>query len=254
MGLAERLRTITGISLVMVDKYKPHCRDEDHLYLYTIYNHVIILKTWLTWCRKRNLIVTNPLEELEVSQPRRRRHPAASFDQIEAILKIVSGLLFAALATLAFTGLRIGELIALRPEDVDLKERLIRVRAREGWDPKTESSVRDVPIHPRLHAILQMMKPLKANYFFTVQARRRYPSGDHHLNPRDVNEQFQQLAKVAGFVIGRDKSGLTLHALRRFFKTYCLDSGVPKRMVDSWMGHRNQSDMDSFYCNRSPAR
>ena len=31
------------------------------------------------------------------------------------------------------------------------------------------------------------------------------------------------------------------------FKTFCLDAGVPKPMVDFWMGYRNQTDMDFFY-------
>jgi integrase len=35
----------------------------------------------------------------------------------------------------------------------------------------------------------------------------------------------------------------TLHSLRRFFKTFCMDAGVPKPMVDAWLGHADQGDM-----------
>lgn len=62
-----------------------------------------------------------------------------------------------------------------------------------------------------------------------------------------MNEQFQKLAEACGFAGGRNERALTLHALRRFFKTFCMDAGVPKPMVDAWMGHQDQADMDTFY-------
>jgi len=67
------------------------------------------------------------------------------------------------------------------------------------------------------------------------------------VNHRDINEQFQALAKQHGFIVGRKNVGLTVHALRRTFKTCCFDAGVPKPMLDRWIGHEDQNDMDVFY-------
>lgn len=47
--------------------------------------------------------------------------------------------------------------------------------------------------------------------------------------------------------MGRENLGVTLHALRRFFKTTCLDAGVPKPMVDIWVGHETKNDIDHHY-------
>jgi hypothetical protein len=104
-----------------------------------------------------------------------------------------------------------------------------------------------VPIHRRLLAILRAMVRPKAETFFTAPASREFPNGDHHINPRTVNAQFQVLGSRCGFIVGRDKQGLTTQSLRRFCKTSCLDSGVPKPLVDRWLGHEDESDMDFFY-------
>jgi integrase len=224
-----------------------HRKDVDKLDAYTRHNHLIILKGWLKWCRKRRTIAINPLAEMENRQPRRRRHPAATIDQVNAVLGATSEWLFVVLIMLAFTGMRVGEAAALRPADVDLENGWVHVRRRADWGPKTEGSERSIPIHRRLLTVLSAMVKRKGAWFFNAPPSRQFPKGDHHVNPRDVNEQFQQLAAQCGFAVGRNAGGLTVHALRRFFKTFCLDSGVPKPMVDFWMGHRNQQDMDTFY-------
>jgi integrase len=237
-----------------IDAYKAHRKKIDGLDSYTLYNHVIILKTWLNWCRRRGLIVINPLAEVPVSKPRRRRHPAATLEQVNAILERSSGESMAVFSTLAFTGLRIDELIVLRPQDVDLSAGFLHVCPRSEWRPKTESSQREVPLHPRLVTILVKKPKGKGGLFFNAPASLAFPNGDHHLNPRDVNEQFKSIAKACSFPVGRDNQGLTLHSCRRFFKTFAFDAGVPKPMVDAWMGHRDQSDMDAFYYNSAKSK
>jgi integrase len=189
-----------------------------------------------------------------LAEPRRRRHPAATFEQVSLILTGSSKWVFAIFALLAFTGLRVGEAVALRPEDVDLKAGVIHIRRRNEWGPKTAASERDVPVHRRLLAILLAKPKCRGGWFFNSPPSLRFPGGNHHVNPREINVQFQSIAKQAGFAVGRKNQALTLHALRRFFKTCCLDSGVPKPMVDAWLGHSDQSEMDTFYYSSTKSR
>jgi integrase len=244
---------VTRLSAVtphQADRYKAYRKNNDGLDDYTVYTLMIVIKTFLRWAKSRGFISANPFVDIRIPKPRRRKHPAATFEQINAVVTKAAteaSQWVAIFATLAFTGLRIGELVALRREDVDLKERLIRVRVREGWKPKTAGSEREVPIHRRLAALLTTVKKSKGDYFFSAQPSRQYPEGDHRVNPREANVDFQELAAACGHVVGREQRGLTLHALRRFFKTFCLDSGVPKPMVDFWTGHVDESSMDFFY-------
>jgi integrase len=243
----HRANTLQNINVRLDDLYRSHRMQIDGLETYTIYSHTMIRKSWLAWCVTRNLLAASPLAGVKFPRPRRRKYPAATLQQLNQILTGASGYLIAVLAVLAFTGLRIGEVAALRPQDVDLVAGLIHVRRRSEWGPKTEASERSVPLHPRLLALLRAMPKGKGSTFFNAPPSSRFPNGDHPINPCDINEQFQALAKRHGFVVGRKNVGLTVHALRPTFKTCCFDAGVPKPMLDRWIGHEDQNDMDVFY-------
>jgi integrase len=65
-----------------------------------------------------------------------------------------AGRLQALVYTLAFTGLRKGEVLHLQRSDIDLAGRILSVRAKAGWHPKTAGSTASLPIAPPLAAIL----------------------------------------------------------------------------------------------------
>lgn len=110
------------------------------------------------------------------------------------------------------------------------------------------AATRAVAIHPRLRPVLEAChRKDNHGYLFPAPPSNRYPAGDHHLNPRTVNEQFKALATKHGFDVGRSDQGLTLHALRRTFKTACLDAGVPEPLVNIWLGHEDASGMNKHY-------
>lgn len=247
----KKRQTIQQLNLQLVDSYRKHRREIDQLEPYTQYNHTVILKTFTKWLRRRRLIQSDPLVEMDLRKPRRPRHPAATLKDVNATLGQTQGVLFAVIAVAAFTGLRLGEIVALRKRDVDFESEkgIIHVRAYDGFTPKTDASVREIPIHPRLNQILRAMVPAHNSFFFNPPASAIFPLGDHHLNSRDINEGFKALARKVGLCVGRKNGGLTFHALRRFFKTFTLDAGVPKPMVDAWLGHSDSQSMDHFYYN-----
>jgi integrase len=58
------------------------------------------------------------------------------------------------LQLMIFTGLRKGEVRFLEWSNVDLKNRLIHVRSKDSWSPKTEGSARTIPLcDPALEAL-----------------------------------------------------------------------------------------------------
>jgi integrase len=81
---------------------------------------------------------------------------------------------------------------------------------------------------------------------------REVPGRRPSDQPETLNEAFQSVAKRLGMPIGRE-SGYTLDALRRFFEAFCINSGVPQRAVDTWMGHRSDKSMAAAYYSRSDA-
>lgn len=127
-------------------------------------------------------------------------------------------------ATLAFTGLRIGEAQGLRGGDVRLAERRITVHD-ESRRLKTAGSVRDVPIPEPLARLL-------ADHF------ARYPIGPNDLifaaafnDYRAARRVFSRACRSAGL------QKVTLHDLRHTFAVHAAQSGVPIPRIQKLLGH-----------------
>lgn len=127
-------------------------------------------------------------------------------------------------ATLAFTGLRIGEAQGLRGGDVRLAERRITVHD-ESRRLKTAGSVRDVPIPEPLARLL-------------AEHLTRYPIGPSDFvfglpfgDYRAARRMFTRSCLRAGL------HKITLHDLRHTFAVHAAQSGVPIPRIQKLLGH-----------------
>jgi integrase len=138
----------------------------------------------------------------------------------------------ALLLTAAFTGLRLGELVALRRRDVDLDRRVLRVRA--SWSgheltfPKT-GKVRSVPIAPQVADALTAL-PVGA------PGELVFP-GQHgsYADRSALRRRYRAAQRAAGL------RPLRFHDLRYTFATTMVGHTSIRR-VQEWMGH---SDLHS---------
>jgi integrase len=157
--------------------------------------------------------------------------------------------------TAAMTGMRLGELVALRWRDVDRAASVIRVRRNYTrgnlGTPKSRRSSRALPMAARLGG------ELEHHY------RRSFYQGDEDLvfcHPRtgdpydssQVRIRFYAAMKAAGMGhrCGRD-GGITFHSLRHTFGTRMAAAGVPMRTLQEWMGHRNLATTE-IYADYAP--
>ena len=223
----------------------------DGLAVKTITNQLNFAHGVFQFALRRGWVTTNPVALTE----RPRSAPAdpdirfLSVEEFEALLRavVLDDLLGAtnhALFTVAaMTGLRQGELVALRWRDVDWTAGVVRVRrtySRGAWGkPKSRRSSRAVPIADRVAAELE-------RHF----QRAAYQSDDdlvfchpHTGNPYDASKlrgRFYDAMAAAGMGhrCGR-KGGITFHSLRHTFGTRMAAVGVPMRTLQEWMGHRD---------------
>ena len=132
-------------------------------------------------------------------------------------------------ATAFYAGLRRGELIALRWEDVDLATGVIHVR--RGWDavegeiaPKSRQGRRDVPIPAVLRDHLL--------------EHRMNSTGDVRVfaSDRQVRSQAERAAKRWQ---DRGLDRLTPHDARHTYASLMIAAGVNAKALSTYMGHAN---------------
>ena len=138
-----------------------------------------------------------------------------------------------------YTGMRMGEINALKPEDIDLANGVIHVSAtismglggRNFWKehPKTDAGVRDVPINELVRPILEeALAEARNNKAGTVFYD--YRKGDI-ISTQQVCYFFRRVC---------DKYDLPYyvqHSLRHTFATRCIEAGVQPVVLKTWMGH-----------------
>jgi integrase len=138
--------------------------------------------------------------------------------------------------TAAMTGLRQGELLALRWRDVDWETARIRVRRNyvrgEFGTPKSRRSTRAVPLANRVAAELDRL------YQDTPY------SGDddlvfaHPLTGKPM-DRSRLLKRFKAAIRRAEVRPVRFHDLRHTFGTRMAARGVPMRTLQEWMGHRD---------------
>ena len=140
-----------------------------------------------------------------------------------------------------YSGMRMGEINALRREDIDFSQNVVHVRrtVSRGLDyrefisenTKTDAGRRDVPISMKLKPYLQeALARQKDN-------RDRLIFFDYRKNSiistSQVNNYYGRVCESIGIPI------FGQHALRHTFATRCIESGIPPVVLKNWLGHTN---------------
>lgn len=127
---------------------------------------------------------------------------------------------------LYFTGIRSGELVALKVEDLDLDRRLMLVR-KGKWEKD-----RVVPLGDVCIKFLQLyLAGKKVTGTSALFSGGKGEGG--RLSPQTVNDRFKVLLKQTGM----DKDGLTAHSIRHSVSVHLLENGADIRYVQELLGH-----------------
>ena len=140
-----------------------------------------------------------------------------------------------------YTGIRIGELCALKWSDIDLASQLIsvsktlqRIQNPSGDSPKTivvidkpksSKSIRKIPVPTFMLLRLAELKKRAASdsYFLTCSGK--------YTEPRAFQERYRKLLKSL------DIPYRNFHVLRHTFATECISCGIDVKTVSELLGH-----------------
>lgn len=164
-----------------------------------------------------------------------------------------------------YCGLRRGELLALRWENIDFESKVLSVRKAIAMEhnhpvlksPKSKAGVRDIPIPNLLCEILQ--EAPRESQFVCPSAQGKLMSETAWRRAWDGYQHFLNLA--AG---GKDGCGkrprmqvidnITAHMLRHTYATILYDAGVDIKSAQKFLGHANLEMTLAVYTHLSEAK
>jgi len=227
----------------------------------TISNHVTLLHGIFNYAVKRGWVGANPVAL--VDRPRQSMvDPEIRFldmGEVEALLRATQqdalGRMERVLyLTAVMTGLRQGELVALRWQDVDWTAGAVRVRRSRTrgklGPPKSRSSVRAVPMNDRLAGELE--RHFQQSAFQTEDALVfAHPCTGSPYDPSKMRSRFKKALKRAGIT-----RPVRFHDLRHTYGTHMAGAGVPMRTLQELMGPRSLQTTETYadYAPRSHER
>lgn len=209
-----------------------------------------VLRACLDDAVKDGLLASNPCARVARPKGTRTEIRVLQPADVHAVLTAAADhAWYPVVLTIATTGLRRGEALALRWSDVDLDGAVLHVTGTLGrttaglvrGEPKTGRGWRDVPMTPELVAALRTVRTGQAEDRLRMGAD--WAPGDWvfttaigtPLEPRNVSRWYGEVATSAGL------SDNGLHALRHAAASMMLAHGTPVRAVADVLGHSDVS-------------
>ncbi len=139
------------------------------------------------------------------------------------------------------TGMRIGEVCALRWEQVSLQEKTIRItstmqRLRDTeadganktkiliGSPKSDTSLRTIPLTDQAARLCRQMQPESPTAFILT-------GSNDYMEPRTLQYRLSKYVKQCGL------EGVHFHTLRHTFATRCVEVGFEIKSLSEILGH-----------------
>lgn len=144
--------------------------------------------------------------------------------------------------TCLYTGIRLGEVCALRWDSVGRKDSILdihatmsRIQTGDGskrrtkiviTPPKSACSIRKIPIPADIFTFMEVMRRPDGSFLLTGSAK-------DYMDPRTMQNRFKAaLAKCGIAPVG-------FHALRHTFATNCIEQNFDVKSLSEILGHAN---------------
>lgn len=138
-----------------------------------------------------------------------------------------------------YTGIRIGELCALKWKDISLEKKILhirktmlRIQTGDGekktkviiTPPKSPCSVRTIPVQDMIIEYLVQFEEVPDAYLLTGSAEK-------YIEPRTMQYRFKSVLRDCGIY------NANFHALRHTFATRCVEAGFDIKSLSEILGH-----------------
>ena len=208
-----------------------------------IHNLVMLIKQIIKYGNKKGYLQQEELVVHYAPLPERHRSRKILEDteREKLIRAILSGLTPESFGILLCmnSGLRIGEICALTWGDIDIDNQIMHVtktmqriyrkdQSPKSYvvitTPKTESSIRDVPISQRVCQLMRKISDMEPGHYILTNS-------EHYIEPRTFRKHFDNFLHIHNI------AHINFHSLRHTFATRCIESGANYKAVSELLGH-----------------
>ncbi|HZK34361.1 MAG: tyrosine-type recombinase/integrase [Caldicoprobacterales bacterium] len=170
--------------------------------------------------------------DLERPKKEKKLPEILSKNEISKLLKAVKNLKHKAILYLVYSaGLRVGEVVKLKPTDIDSDRMLIHII--QGKGKKDRYTILSETALSILRQYVKVYKP--EHWLFPGQ----HP--DKHLTERSVQKVFDN-ARIDAKI----RKDVSVHNLRHSFATHLLEGGVNLRYIQELLGHSSSKTTEIY--------
>jgi len=223
-----------------------------------------ILSSFFVFCVSIFCILRVKQQKAQLPRKEKREPTFYTKDELEKLLEVFKGdRLELVINIAAFYGLRRGEIIGLNWDSIDFENKTMTIRRKitgsykNGMgeylhidnELKTESSVRTLPLIPRIEKMLRERKELEEYYSELLgdDFDRTYDgfvcrdNTGKLITPYYASSHFRIVIRNAGL------KQIRFHDLRHSCASLMVANGVPMKVVQEWLGHAKYSTTANYY-------
>jgi len=195
---------LLAINTSAIRKYRQERNQEKTLTAATVNRDLSVLRRVLYWGVEEGYLSSNPLGRLRMERERRTKRPVLSVREEQLLLAASPAHLQRIILCALHTGMRRGEILSQRWEDIDFDNRILHV----SHSKTPEGEAREIPLTGRLYEMLHAIRQQRGPVFTydgnaikiikTTWASSLRRSGIRHFRFHDLRHTANTRMMLAG--------------------------------------------------------
>jgi integrase/recombinase XerC len=203
--------------------------------------HLSAMRTFFKYLVREGVVEANPARS--VATPKKEKHLPAVMQTSDIALLLeqpdTSGILgvrdLAWLEMLYASGLRIGELVGIDVDDLEMRARLVKVHGKG-------SKERIVPFGSKAETAVRAWLALRGELVHDVEEQAVFVNfRGKRITTRSIHRLFDRYLKQASL-----RAGISPHTMRHSFATHLLNAGADLRGIQELLGHASLSTTQKY--------